>query len=220
MALKFQRPTADDVGLDASRRRGILFVVLMAVVMWIAEIVDAAPIPDPSGLNLDRYGIEPRDTGGLDGIILAPFLHGGFGHLIGNTIPFIMLGVTIALSGLARVVAVTVIVALVSGLGTWTIAPANTVHIGASGVVFGYATYLVARWLYTRQLMHLAMGVVVAVVWGATLLGGLVPTPGVSWQAHLFGALGGFIAAATLDGRDRRRSTAARASSPSAFVRG
>lgn len=215
MAPKFQRPTADDVGLDASRRNGLIFVVLMAVIMWIAEIIDAAP-----SIDFDQYGIEPRDTGGLDGIVLAPFLHGGFGHLIGNTIPFLMLGATIALSGLARVVAVTVIVALVSGLGTWLIAPVNTVHIGASGVVFGYATYLVARWLYTRQIMHLAMGVIVAVVWGATLLGGLVPTPGVSWQAHLFGALGGFIAAATLDGRDRRKATAARAASPSAFVRG
>lgn len=214
MALKFQRPTAGDVGLDASRKRGLLFVVLMAVIMWVAEIVDYVFRAD-----LDGLGIEPRDTGGLDGIVLAPFLHGGFGHLIGNTIPFLMLGATIALSGLTRVIAVTVIVALVSGLGTWLIAPVNTVHIGASGVVFGYATYLVARWLYTRQLMHLLMGIIVAVVWGATLLGGLVPTPGVSWQAHLFGALGGFIAAATLDGRDRRKATAARSASPTAFVR-
>lgn len=214
MALKFQRPTADDVGLDESRKRGLIFVILMAAIMWALEIVDSLP-----RIDLDGWGIEPRDTGGLDGIVLAPFLHGGFGHLIGNTIPFLMLGATIALSGLARVIAVTAIVALVSGLGTWLIAPVNTVHIGASGVVFGYATYLVARWLYTRQLMHLLMGVIVALVWGATLLGGLVPTPGVSWQAHLFGALGGFIAAATLDGRDRRRSTARRAASPSAFVR-
>lgn len=215
MALKFQRPTAEGFGLDESRKRGLLFVVLMAVVMWIAEIADTLP-----RIDLDSYGIQPRDTGGLDGIALAPFLHGGFGHLVGNTIPFLMLGATIALSGITRVFAVTVIVALVSGLGTWLIAPVNTVHIGASGVVFGYASYLVARWLYTRQLMHLVMGVVVAAVWGATLLGGLAPTPGVSWQAHLFGALGGLVAAATLDGRDRRKANATRAASPSAFVRG
>ena len=164
--------------------------------------------------RLDQYGIEPRDLDGLEGIAFAPFLHGGWDHLIGNTIPFLLLGLAIAVGGLARVVAVTVIVALVGGLGTWIVAPANTVHIGASGIVFGYAAYLVARGLYSRSLMQIGLGVLVLAVWGTTLLRGLVPEDGISWQGHLFGAVGGVIAAWLLHGRDRdtapRRPGAAR----------
>src|SRR3954466_7980220 len=106
--------------------------------MWALEVVDTI-----DHHKLDQYDIEPRDGDGLIGIATAPFLHAGFGHLIGNTVPFVLLGVGIALSGLARVAATTAIVAVVGGLGTWLIAPDNTNHIGASGLVFGYATYLI-----------------------------------------------------------------------------
>lgn len=215
MAPKFQRPTTEDVGLGPSTQRGLIFVAAMAAVMWVSEIIDSG-----LGGDLDAYGIRPREVGGLDGIVFSPFLHSGWDHLIGNTIPFLILGATIALSGLARVAAVTGIVMAIGGFFTWLVSPDHSVIIGASGVVFGYAAYLVARWLYTRSLVHLLTGLIVAVVWGATLLSGLVPTPGVSWQAHLFGALGGFVAARALDGRDRRRELKARGSEPSAFVRG
>ena len=100
----------------------------------------------------------PRDADGLDGIVFAPFLHAGFDHLIGNTIPFLLLGFAIALGGAARVAVVTVMVALVGGLGTWLVAPANTVHIGASGIVFGYAAYLVARGVYSRSVVQIGLG--------------------------------------------------------------
>jgi membrane associated rhomboid family serine protease len=186
---------------DDDRVRGLIFVAVMVAIMWIEEIVDSLP-----GVSLDGYGIKPRNATGLEGIVFAPFLHGGFDHLIGNTVPFIVLGAMIALSGLARVAMVTVIVALVGGLGTWLIAPANSVHIGASGIVFGFATYLVARWIYTRRLIHVLAGLVVLAVWGGALLGGLVPRDGISWQGHLFGGVGGVVAAAILDGSARRRS--------------
>ena len=97
------------------------------------------------------------------------------------------------------------IVALVSGLGTWLIAPENTVHIGASGVVFGYATFLLSRGIFNRDLLELAIAAVVAVVWGGALLGGLLPEEGISWQGHLFGAVGGVLAAWLL-ARDRERA--------------
>ena len=95
----------------------------------------------------------------------------------------------------------TAVVGFVSGLGTWLIAPANTVHLGASGLVFGYATYLVARGILSRRLVDLAVGAVVAVIWGITLLQGLLPQDHISWQAHLFGAIGGVCAASILAGR-------------------
>ena len=172
------------------RLRGLYVVAILAAAMWIVEIVDTA-----LGGDLDRHGIEPQDTDGLPGVAAAPFLHDGFGHLVGNTIPFLLLGGVIALSGLRKIVWVTVIVIVVGGLGTWLVAPPGTIHIGASGIVFGYATYLIARGIYSRRALHLGAGVVVALVYGTTLLFGLVPTPGVSWHGHAFGAVGGIVAA-------------------------
>jgi membrane associated rhomboid family serine protease len=172
------------------RIRGLLFVAVMAAVMWVVEAVNAL-----DGYRLDAQGIRPRATDGLDGILWAPFLHASWGHLIGNTVPFLVLGAVIALSGLARVAAVTVVIAVVGGLGTWLVAPANSVHIGASGIVFGYAAYLVTRGVVTRRALDLVAGAAVAVVWGSTLLSGLVPQDGISWQGHLFGAVGGILAA-------------------------
>jgi membrane associated rhomboid family serine protease len=177
------------------RVAGLALVGALAALMWVVEIVDLV-----AG-DLDSAGIQPRDVDGLPGIVLAPFLHGGFGHLIGNTIPFLVLGAGIALSGAARVGAVTAIVVLLGGLGTWLIGPEHSVHIGASGVVFGYATYLLARGLFSRNLLHLGGGVIVLALYGTTLLVGFVPTPGVSWQGHLCGAIAGVVAARVLDAR-------------------
>jgi len=176
----------------------------MAALMWVLEIVDVA-----ADHRLDRYGIEPRDVDGLDGIVTAPFLHVGFGHLLANTVPFVVMGVVIALQGAMRLLAVTAILALVSGLGTWLVAPADTIHLGASGVVFGYATYLLTRGFFNRAAVEIVIGLVVALVWGGALLAGLEPQEGISWQGHLFGAVGGVVAARVL-GR-RRRTPAARA---------
>lgn len=183
-----------------SRQEGLGLVGLLVAAMWVSEVVDTA-----LGNDLDRYGIQPQDADGLVGVATAPFLHAGFGHLIGNTVPFVVMGIVIALNGAARVLAVTAIVALVSGLGTWLIAPENTNHIGASGVVFGFASYLIARGFYNRSVIEIAVGVVVVALFGATLLGGLAPQDGISWQGHLFGAIGGVLAARVLArGRDRR----------------
>lgn len=178
------------------RLRGLIAVAVMVAIMWVLEIVDQL-----SGSDLDRYGIEPRDVDGLGGIVAAPFLHAGFDHLIGNTIPFLILGAVIALNGLVRVLATTAIIVLVAGLGTWLIAPAGTVHVGASGVVFGYAAYLMARGIFSRSMLQLAVGAIVLLVYSTSLLSALVPTPGISWQSHLFGALGGVLAAWLLDRR-------------------
>jgi membrane associated rhomboid family serine protease len=182
-----QRPPA------SPRRTALTILAAMVALMWVLEIVDLA-----LDQRLDSYGIEPRDVDGLDGVVTAPFLHVGFGHLIGNTLPFVVMGVVIAFEGPLRLVGVTVIAALVSGLGTWLIAPADTIHLGASGVVFGYATYLIARGAFNRRFMELAIGAGVVVLWGGALLAGLEPQQGISWQGHLFGAIGGVVAARVL----------------------
>jgi membrane associated rhomboid family serine protease len=188
--------------LGPDRTNGLLLVVAMVALMWATEVVDVI-----AGHRLDDYGIHPRDVDGLPEILSAPFLHVGFGHLISNTLPFAVMGAAIALGGLARVALVTLIVAVVSGLGTWLVAPSNSVHLGASGVVFGYAAYLVTRGVLSRRLTELAVGAIVVGVWGFGMLQGLLPQERISWQAHLFGAIGGVIAASLLAGR-RREATA------------
>ena len=172
----------------------------MAALMWASEIVDSV-----ADHRLDRYGIEPREGDGLVGIVAAPFLHAGFGHLVSNTVPFLAMGFAIAFKGAMRVVAVTAIVALISGAGTWLVAPDDTLHVGASGVVFGYGSYLLSRGFFDRDLAELAVGLVVGVIWGSALIGGLLPQEGISWQGHLFGAVGGLVAARLLA---RRRTHA------------
>lgn len=180
------------------RASGLLLVAVLAAAMWVVEVVDSL-----SGGDLEQHGIEPHDPDALPAIAAAPFLHGSWAHLIGNTVPFLILGAAIALSGLRRVIWVTLIVAIVAGLGVWVVAPAGTVHIGASGLVFGYATYLIFRGLFSRSVTHVAVGVAVVALYGTTLAFALAPRDGISWQGHLFGAIGGVLAAWWLDGRDR-----------------
>jgi membrane associated rhomboid family serine protease len=172
------------------RGDGLRIVAGMAALMWLVEALDAL---DHHGL--DQEGIRPRMLSGLPGIVFSPFLHASLGHLLGNTVPFVVLGMTIALGGATRVIATTVIVALVAGVGTWLTAPGGSVTVGASGIVFGYAAYLVSRGFFTRRLGQLAVGAVVGVVFGGALLWSLIPRSGVSWQDHLFGAIGGLVAA-------------------------
>jgi membrane associated rhomboid family serine protease len=167
-------------------------------VMWLVEIINSL---DNNGLNSD--GIMPRNLGHLWAILTAPFLHASFAHLIDNTIPFVFMGVIIALRGALRLALVTAIVIVAGGLGTWLIAPAHSITVGASGVVFGYATYLISRGLFNRSWLEILTGIVVGVVWGGALLSSLVPHYGISWQAHACGAVGGLLAAALL-ARPRR----------------
>ena len=192
---------AEGARSERERTGGFVVIAAMVLLMWLVETVDVV-----AG-DLDGAGIHPRDVDGLPGIAASPFLHSGFAHLIGNTIPFLVLGAAIAVGGLVRTLAVVGIVAAVGGLGTWLTAPSNTVVIGASGLVFGFATYLVARGAYSRTPWHIVGGLVVLVIYGSTLLTGLVPTPGVSWQGHLFGAVGGVVAARVLH-RARRPAAA------------
>jgi membrane associated rhomboid family serine protease len=178
-------------GRREQRLDGFIVVAAMVGLMWVTEIVDSF-----ADHSLDSWGIRPHHVDRLVGIVTAPFLHSGFDHLFANTVPFVVLGFAIAFGGVRRIVTVTVIVMALGGLGTWLIAPSDTVHIGASGVVFGYATYLVFRGVFTGSVGELLLGAAVAALWGSALLSGLVPHDGISWQGHLCGAFAGVAAAA------------------------
>ncbi|GAA1648972.1 rhomboid family intramembrane serine protease [Kribbella alba] len=177
--------------MDVARiSSGIKLLVLLVGLMWLSEIVDTALHG-----RLDQYGIVAREPDGLFGILTAPFLHLGFGHLISNTLPLVTLGALIAISGAMRLFSVTAIVTTIGGLGTWLVSPPHTITIGASGLVFGYAAYLIARGIFNRRIGQVLIGVVVVLVWGSALLGGLLPQDGISWQGHLFGGIAGLLAA-------------------------
>jgi membrane associated rhomboid family serine protease len=177
-------------------RQGASIVFGMAAVMWILEVIDSL-----DSHRLDHDGIVPRNFSHLYGVLLAPFLHASFGHLIANTVPFLILGLAIALVSAGRVLAITAIIVLVSGLGTWLTAASGSVTVGASGIVFGYATYLISRGVFDRRVGEIAIGAVVGIVFGGALISGLIPHSGISWQAHLFGGVGGVLAAQTFASR-------------------
>jgi membrane associated rhomboid family serine protease len=197
-----QKPVASRRAAAARQSaEGLSLLVGIVAIMWIVEVIN----------SLDSYrldasgGIIPRDVDRVWAIFTSPFLHAGWQHLIDNTIPFVFMGVIIAMRGAAKLALVTLIVIVVGGLGTWLIAPAGTETVGASGVVFGYATYLFTRGLFDRSALQIFTGVVVGAVWGGALLSSIVPHAGISWQAHVCGAIGGVIAAWLLAGRQTRR---------------
>ncbi len=160
-------------------------------VMWIVEVLDAVIFRH----RLNMLGIRPRSISGLWGILFMPFLHGNFAHLIANTVPFVTLGWLIMLRETSDFLMVTMIAMLTSGLGVWIVGAPYTVHIGASGVVFGYLGYLLLRGYFERSLTAIGFSIVVALLYGGTLFGLLPLQRGVSWEGHLFGFLGGVLAA-------------------------
>ena len=171
------------------------------VLLWVIEIIDAT-----RGNDLDQYGVQPREGDGLLGILFAPLLHGGWGHLSANTVPALVLGFLVLVSGIARGLQVTAVIWIVGGLGVWLVAPSNTVHLGASVLIFGWLVYLMVRGIFTRRAGEIILGMVLFFMYGGLLLGVLPGQPGISWQGHLFGAIGGALAAWMVGERTERAS--------------
>lgn len=172
-------------------KRNALLLVGFVAAMWIIEIIDWALF----GESLDSLGIIPRQTAGLIGIPFAPLLHGGAAHLIANTVPILVLGMLVILRNGHRFVLVTAIIVFISGFGTWLIGPAGSVHIGASGLIFGYAAFLVTTAYYERSAAAILLAILVLALYGGAIWGVLPQGNGISWQGHLFGLVGGVLAA-------------------------
>lgn len=182
--------------------RSAIAVVVFVAALWLIEVVDTA-----AGNSLDQWGIHPREGGeAVRGIALAPLLHGGWEHLAANTVPALVLGFLGLVAGAGRFLLATAVIWVFSGVGVWLTGGTNTVVIGLSGVLFGWMTYLAARGLFTRRPLDIVVGVTLMVLYGGMLWGVLPGQPGVSWQAHLWGAVGGVVAAVLLGRRARSES--------------
>lgn len=153
---------------------------------WAVFVLDTL-----TGGSLRAFGIHPRTSQGLWGILLAPLLHGGLFHIVPNTVGFLALGYLVMLRDTRHFVLVTVAGILVGGMMAWLFGRSGSVHIGASGVVFAYLGFALLGGLFSRSFGSVLLSVLVALGWGGLVFGVLPGQPGISWEAHLGGFLGG-----------------------------
>ncbi|MCW3815364.1 rhomboid family intramembrane serine protease [Micromonospora sp. DR5-3] len=191
---------------------GRAFVAMCAVVpvLFLIEALDV-------GLhgNLDvTAGIIPHRIQGLDGVFFSPFLHADFNHLYSNSIPLILLGTFVLAAGTRRFLWSTLLIILISGLGVWFTGSPNSVVVGASGVIFGYLGVLLTRGVVERSWWNFAVVLLVGLLYGWQLLGILPTDEHISWQGHLFGLLGGVVAAILFRRRRGEALAAERGESP------
>ncbi len=178
--------------------QAIQLLVIITALMWLIEALDSLAFEG----RLDQHGIVPRTWGGLDGILWAPVLHGGFGHLLANTVPFLVLGAFVALSGIRRWLIVTAFIVVLGGLATWLFAR-SAAHVGASGLIFGYAGFLLVAGFVEKSIRGIAVAVIVGLLFGGMVLRGIAPMSSyVSWESHLFGLAAGVLAAFVIAGAD------------------
>ena len=159
-------------------------------VFWAVFVVNTL-----LGGSLLRLGVIPRTAIGLRGILFAPFLHGSFNHIVANSIPFVVLGWMVMLRDEKHFIPVTLAGMVGSGLLAWLLGAPGSVHIGASGVIFGYLGFLMLTGWYTRSFGSILLSVIVTLAWGSLVFGMMPGAPGISWQAHIGGFLGGVLAA-------------------------
>ena len=175
---------------DSSSWLGAIIVVaLFTAVPWVVQIVNAT-----QHYRLDRFGLVPRETHGLWGILTQPFLHASYADMLSDTLPVLVIGWVVMLGGVRLWLAVTAVVVLVGGALTWLIGPGGTNAniIGCSVLIFGWLGYLVARAIFSRKIKWIVTAAMVLLVFGA-LLGQLVPVAHShqSWQVHVAGFVAG-----------------------------
>jgi len=168
----------------------LTWILGFIVLIWLVFLADAF-------LPLERLGLVPRQIGGLAGIFSMPFLHGSWYHLLSNTIPLLVLLVLLAGSR-ANSVSIVLAICLIGGCVLWIIGR-SSLHIGASLLVFGLASFLVIAGFIEKRPLPLIISGIVILVYGTSILRGILPfAPGVSWEGHISGLIGGAIAAFTL----------------------
>ena len=202
--MKIVKQNLRDLGGELKNQVKILATVV--ITFWVVFILNEAILEKilvigtgcgrSPGLN--ALGIVPHSFIGLRGILFAPFLHGSFYHIISNTVPFIILGWLVMIRNIKDFYFVSFMAALVGGLGTWVIGRNCSIHIGASGVIFGYLGYLLFRGYFEKSFVAIAISVGIFMTYGGLIWGVLPTNPYISWEGHLFGFIGGIMAAKLL----------------------
>lgn len=169
----------------------IIIIITFIAIFWIIEILNQIFFGD----RLDYFGIIPRNIMGLRGVILAPFLHADFAHLIANTLPFAILAWLVMLQNTDDFFIVSFYSMIVSGVGVWLFAQPNSITVGASGIIFGYLGFLMLRGYFQKKPASIALSLIVIFLYGGMIWGVLPSNPHISWLAHLFGFIGGVLAA-------------------------
>lgn len=172
----------------AQRKTGLRFAGGFLAAIWAVFILEFF-FP-----WLQAFGIHPLDPSGLPFIVTSPLLHANLEHIVSNSLPGALFAYLVGYSGKRVFWEVTTLVVVIGGLGTWLLGGVGTNHIGASGLVYGWLTYLIVRGFFNRSLNQILTGVTLGFFYSGLIYGVLPGTEGVSWQAHLFGAVGGFIA--------------------------
>ncbi|GAA4016484.1 rhomboid family intramembrane serine protease [Deinococcus rubellus] len=191
----------EPLGLARRRARGAgLITAALLAVMWGQELTDQLVF----GGRLDAYGIVPRHLDTLSHIFTAPFLHGSFTHLIGNSLPLAILAFLNALRGAARFVLATLIIMVIGGALVWLLGRGGN-HLGASELVFGYFGLLLASAWHERRTGPVIAALVALLLYGGALWGVLPRDPRISWESHLFGFIAGMLAARWLSAANPKR---------------
>lgn len=190
-------------GVGRRLRTHAAILLIFISIIWLVEMADWILFDHA----LDGYGVQPRTLSGLRGILFMPFLHADFGHLLANTIPFIVLGWLVMVRSTKDFFIISGLIIVVSGLGVWLFGGSGTVHIGASALVFGYLGYLLLRAYFEWSLASIAIALIVGIMYSGLIWGILPLYYGVSWQGHLFGFIGGALAAYLLSSRGETAKT-------------
>ncbi|MDP9093893.1 MAG: rhomboid family intramembrane serine protease [Actinomycetota bacterium] len=196
-------PGGTEPPFDPTSWTGALIVMgVVVAVVWVIQIVNST-----HGYSLDRFGLKPRRIDGLWGVLTQPFLHTSYGHLLSNTAPLAAIGWVLLLSGVRTWLTVTAVVLIVGGLATWLLAPSGLI-VGASGLIFGWLGYLIARAYFSRRIRWIVVAIGVLFFFG-TLLTSVLPSydSHESWQSHACGFVSGILAGALLHPRRARPPT-------------
>jgi len=177
----------------ASFRLAFKFALGFVALIWLVQLWNWG-----LNLELERFGVRPREWAGLPGIFFAPLLHSGFGHLAANSLPLLMLGTGMLYLYPNSALKVIPSVYLGPGVAVWLFARASSVHIGASGLVYGLLTYIFTAGVIRRDKRAVAASLLVFFLYGASAWGVLPILPGVSWETHLAAALIGLALAIAL----------------------
>lgn len=161
----------------------------LLILMWLVHTVQTI-LP----VDFNSYGILPRDISGLLGIPLAPWLHGGWWHLISNSLPFLVLGALIQFKNTEIFWESTLIITLVAGFGTWLLG-SSAYHIGASGLVLGYWSFLIADACFSRSIKAVLIASVALLIYGGFIFIVLDVRSHISWSGHISGIVAGILVA-------------------------